>query len=153
MSVYFFDSSAIVKRYVKETSTGWVIDITNPAQGNAVYVARITGVEVISALTRRGRNGDIAQAKMAAAIAEFRDDFTHQYRVLEITPALITRAMSLTESYALRAYDAVQLTAAIEVNDRCLALAIPALTLISADKALNRAAIAEGLIVENPNAH
>jgi uncharacterized protein len=153
VSVYFFDSSAIVKRYVKETGTDWVIGITNPAQGEAIYVARIAGAEVVSAITRRGRSGDISQAAMARAIAEFRNDFAREYRVLEITPALIARAMSLAETHALRGYDAVQLTAALEVNDRCLVLAIPALTLISADKALNTAAKAEGLVVEDPNAH
>lgn len=153
MSVYFFDSSAIVKRYVKEQGTDWVIGITNPAKGDATYIARITGAEVISALTRRGRSGDISRAGMARAIADFRNDFAREYRVLEITPPLIARAMLLAESQALRGYDAVQLAAALEVNDRCVALAIPALTLISADVALNTAATAEGLTVDDPNAH
>lgn len=154
MSVYFFDSSAIVKRYVKETGTGWVIGITNPAKGDGIYVARIAGVEVISAITRRGRSGDISQAAMDSARTDFRNDFAREYRILEITPALIMRAMSLAESHALRGYDAVQLAAAaLEVNDRCLVLAMPVLTLISADNALNTAAMAEGLAVDDPNAH
>ena len=153
MSVYFFDSSAIVKRYVKERGTDWVIGITNPANANGIYITRITGAEVISAITRRGRGGDISQAGMARAIADFRYDFAREYRVLEITPALIARAMSLAESHALRGYDAVQLAAALEINVRCVALAIPALTLISADVALNTAAMAEGLAVDDPNAH
>lgn len=153
MSVYFFDSSAIVKRYVKERGTGWVIDTTNPATGDRIYVARITGAEVISAITRRSRGRGISQADMAAAIADFRNDFTYEYRVLEITPELITRAMALAESHALRGYDAVQLAAALEVNDRSLILLIPALTFVSADKALNAAARVEGLTVDDPNVH
>lgn len=153
MSVYFFDSSALVKRYVEETGTDWVIDITNPERVNGIYIARITGAEVVSAITRRGRSGDVSQVDMTRAIEDFRNDFAHQYRVLEITPALIGRAMSLTEIHALRGYDAVQLAAALEANDRCLVLAIPALTLISADRALNTAATAEGLAVGDPNAH
>jgi predicted nucleic acid-binding protein len=153
VAVYFFDSSAIVKRYVKETGTGWVFGITNPAKGDSIYIARITGAEVISAITRRGRSGDISQVDMTRAKADFRNDFARQYRVLEITPALIVRAMSLAENYALRGYDAVQLAAGLETNDRCLLLAIPALTLISADRALNTAATAEGLAVDDPNAH
>ena len=153
MAVYFFDSSAIVKRYVKETGTGWVIGITNPAIGDSIYVARITGAEVVSAITRHSRGGGISHGDMTKAIAAFRYDFARAYRVLEITPALITRAMSLAETHALRGYDAVQLAAVLEVNDRCLDLSIPGPTLLSADKALNAAAGAEGLVVDDPNVH
>ena len=49
MAAYFFDSSAIVKRYVREAGTLWVMDVTNPAVGHRVYVAGIAGVEVVSA--------------------------------------------------------------------------------------------------------
>lgn len=153
MAVYFFDSSAIVKRYLGETGTDWVISITDPKQDDRIYVARITGVEVVSAITRRRRNGDISLAGTARAIAHFRNDFSDEYRVLEITPALVARAMSVAEARALRGYDAVQLAAALELNDRCLKLSIPTLTLVSADQALNEAASAEGLRVDDPNAH
>ena len=48
MAVYFFDRSGIVKRYVQEAGTAWVMAVTNPAAGNRIYLARIAGVEVIS---------------------------------------------------------------------------------------------------------
>jgi uncharacterized protein len=153
VAVYFFDSSAIVKRYVEETGTDWVVGITNPEEGESIYVARLTGAEVVSAIARRGRGGDISQDDVTRAIADFRYDFARAYHVLEITSALITRAMSLAENHALRGYDAVQLAAVLEVNDRCLDLSIPAPTLVSADKALNAAAGAEGLVVDDPNVH
>ncbi|HKQ53050.1 MAG TPA: type II toxin-antitoxin system VapC family toxin [Pyrinomonadaceae bacterium] len=153
MAVYFLDSSAIVKRYVEEAGTDWVIGITSPEKDDSIYVARITGAEVVSAIARRGRGGDISQDDVTRAMADFRHDFALAYHVLEITAALITRAMSLAESHALRGYDAVQLAAVLEVNDRCLDLAIPAPTLVSADKALNAAAEAEGLTVDDPNVH
>jgi predicted nucleic acid-binding protein len=153
VAVYFFDSSAIVKRYVEETGTVWVISITNPTIGDSIYVARITGAEVVSAITRRSRGGGISRGDMTRAIVDFRYDFARAYRVLEITPALITRAMSLAQTYALRGYDAVQLAAVLEVNDRCLDLSMPVPTLVSADKALNEAAGVEGLTVDDPNVH
>ncbi len=65
----------------------------------------------------------------------------------------MNRAMSLAEAYALRGYDAVQLAAARMVSDRCVARGIPAPTLISSDAALNAAATAEGLTVDDPNLH
>ncbi len=138
---------------MKETGTGWVIKITDPAKRNRIYVASITGVEVVSAIARRARNGDMSEEERLDAIAQFAVDFESQYRVLETTSELIIKAMLLAVGGTLRGYDAVQLAAVLEVNDRCLDLSIPAPTLVSADKALNAAAGIEGLAVDDPNVH
>jgi predicted nucleic acid-binding protein len=151
VAYYFFDSSAIVKRYTSEIGTGWVISISDPIAGNFIYLASITGVEVVSAITRQVLASRITSTDAANEIAKFRHDFINQYRVVEISTALINRAMSLAEAHALRAYDAVQLAASLIVNDENIAFGLSALTLISADAALNSAATAEGLTVEDPN--
>ena len=152
MVVYFIDSSALVKRYVSETGTAFVIGITDPAAAHRLYIARITGVEVIAALARRGRAGDIAADALAAALTQFRQELTTLYRIVEITSALLSDAMRLAETRAVRGYDAVQLAAALRVHTECRALGLPA-TLVSADGDLNDAAVADGLAVENPNTH
>jgi hypothetical protein len=152
VAIHFFDSSAIVKRYVNETGTAWVLSLVDPTTGNHNYVARITGVEVVSAVARQRRDGSLPAADAATVLAQFRHDFTTEYRVVEVTPALMIRAMALAETHALRADDAVQLAAAVEVNVQCIALGV-ALTLISADTALNAAAMAKGLAVDDPNSH
>jgi hypothetical protein len=59
--VFFCDSSAIVKRYVNEIGTPWVLSLLAPAAGNRIYVARITSVEVVSAVTRRQRGGSLTR--------------------------------------------------------------------------------------------
>ena len=50
MAVYFCDSSAIVKRYVREVGTGWVLGIVDPTAGHRIYVAGVTAVEVVRRL-------------------------------------------------------------------------------------------------------
>lgn len=69
-----------------------------------------------------------------------------------ITQGLIARAMSLAERHRLRAYDAVQLGAALELLTIASATGI-SLTFVSADTQLNLAASTEGLLVENPLNH
>ncbi len=150
---YFLDSSALAKRYAQETGSAWVLSLVGPTARNLIYVASITAVEVVSALARRGRGGSLSTADAATAIIRLRNDFTHAYDVLDVTSTVLDRAIDLAETHALRGYDAVQLAVALEVNDRRLALGAPALTFISADNALNTAATAEGLTVEDPNAH
>jgi len=61
--------------------------------------------------------------------------------------------MDLAEKHALRGYDAVQLAAALEVHNERVAFGLPAPTLISSDLALNEAATAQGLTVDDPNLH
>ena len=116
MALFFFDTSGIVKRYVLETGTAWVQDITNPSRGNILCVARITLPETVAALTRRERGGHIAHAHTVTALKDFQHDFIHQYRVVDISASLIEHAARLARTHALRGYDAVQLAAALEVQ-------------------------------------
>jgi uncharacterized protein len=154
VAVYFFDSSAVVKRYVSETGTAWVLRLADPRANNHIHLARITGVEVIAAITRRNRKGSLSASDAAAAIADFRYDFGTAYRIVEITPGLIASAMQLAETHALRGYDAVQLASGLEVNAHTISLGLPAaVTLVSADGGLNKAAVASGLATDDPNRH
>jgi len=67
---------------------------------------------------------------------------------VEITIPLPRHASQLTDLHVLRAYDAVQLAAALDLHRLD-----PSLILVSADAELNAAATAEGLPVEDPNHH
>ena len=153
MAAYFFDSSALVKRYVIESGTPWVSSLCDPAAGHTLYIVRITGAEVIAALARRTRTGSLTQSAAESAMTAFRTDFGGAYLVSELTPALVERAMDLAQTHGLRGYDAIQLAAALDVNAERCGYRFPPLTLASADTDLNQAATAEGLTVENPNDH
>lgn len=153
MTVYFFDSSGIVKRYVSEVGTAWVRGLTDPASGNDLYIAALTGVEVVSAVTRRLRRGEVSSPDAATAITDFRAHYASVYPLLRASPVILAHAMNLVGEYSLRAYDAVQLATALQVRARCLLESIPGPLFISADAALNAAASAEGLAVDDPGAH
>jgi hypothetical protein len=150
---YFFDSSALVKRYVNEAGTVWVSNLIDPAAGHEIFLARISGVEVLSAIKRRERVGTISPQDSQVAISNFREDFAGFFTVLEISAGLISEAMSLAERYDLRGYDAVQLAGVLEVHRRGKALGLSLAALVSADQSLNKAALAESLIVDDPNDH
>ena len=57
--------------------------------------------------------------------------------------------MRQANTHELRAYDAVQLAAAVSLNR----LSGGGIVLVSADQALNAAAVAEGLTVGDPTIH
>jgi uncharacterized protein len=162
--IYFFDSSGLVKRYVAEIGTAWVQGLTDPSAGHGIYIAQITGVEVIAAINKQAFKAtpSISKPDAAKAIAEFRLDYANQYNVIEITDQVIAAAMTLAETHVLRGYDAVQLAAAVAINNQLLAANAalgtaapvgPVLTLICSDIDLNTAAAAEGLTVDDPLSH
>jgi uncharacterized protein len=83
VGVYFFDASAAVKRYAEETGTDWIRALTSPLQGHFLYIARVSEVEVTSALARKRHQGAIDTTRAGAALAQFRKDLAHDYRVVE----------------------------------------------------------------------
>jgi uncharacterized protein len=151
VAAYFLDSSTLVKRYVVESGTQWVRGLCDPAADHTLYIARITGAEMIAALARRTRVGSLTWSASRSAMAAFRSDFGSTYIISELTPTLVERAMDLAQAYRLRGYDAVQIAAAVDVNAERREYGLPLLTLVSADTDLNQVATAEGLPVENPN--
>jgi uncharacterized protein len=152
VAVYFLDSSALVKRYAQETGSAWVERLTDPQVDHRLYLARITAVKVVAAVTRRQRGGAFS-ATDAAALADFAADLAHQYRQVDITSRLITQAIQLAKTYALRGYDAIQLAAVLTVHVAREVQGLSRLTLVSADHELNAAAVAEGVLVDDPNIH
>jgi predicted nucleic acid-binding protein len=153
MAAFFFDTSALVKRHVNEVGSHWVRAQTAAKAGHTLYIAGITAVEMTSAITRRQRRGSLSAAQGAAIYGHFRRHLAQRYVVLEVTPSLMADAMRLARSHGLRAYDAVQLSAALDIQRDHRQAGLAPITLVSADQELNAAATAEGLAVDDPNAH
>jgi uncharacterized protein len=148
MSVLFFDSSALVKRYLTEIGSAWVTALLDPSMGHAIVVATITQVESAAALAARHRSGAITRLERDDLVDLLALHFDVHYQQISIEEPILSRAVELTQNHRLRGYDAVQLATALTV-----ASALPGLSLISADDDMNMAAQAEGLAADNPNAH
>ena len=153
MAVLFFDSSGLVKRYIAETGTAWVQSITASSAGNDRFIAQITGAEMISAVVRRLRRGDLEPADAAVAQAEITADFARDFFLLEVSLPRVQEAMALSARHGLRGYDAVQLAAALFLRDQCRQSNLPDPLLITSDKEMIAAAQAEGFVVDDPNRH
>lgn len=60
MTIYYADSSALVKRYVAETGSGWIQALCDPAAGHTIALAHIGLVEIAAALGVKHRQGLLA---------------------------------------------------------------------------------------------
>lgn len=151
MAVYFVDSSALVKRYINEVGSSWIDNLLSQSS-NEVLIAEITQVEVVAALTRRGRGAGMTPQTASQACNRFRAHTSSKYQLVSLGQ-IIRNAVLQAEVHALRGYDAVQLATALEANKVALANGLSPLTFISADNELNKVAQIEGLMVDNPNNH
>jgi uncharacterized protein len=152
MDTPFLDASAMVKRYVAEAGSAWVTSLTDPASQNVCWIADVTRVEVLAALYRRVRTGTLTLFQAQQAELVFRNELTTHFQVVALDSVIIAQAMLLVRNYPLRAYDAVQLAAALFIQSMNAQVGSN-VVFISADQGLNTAASAEGLVVDNPLSH
>ncbi len=151
MSAFYLESSALVKRYSTEKGSKFVVKLMQPSVGNRLYSVKITEVEVCAALTRKRKGLTMTAAAATKSIVRFRRNFAARFVKSDVSEAILTEAIRLTDLYTLRGYDAVQLAAALEANNERVSRRLSPLVFVSADAELNIAAQAEGLAVENPN--
>ena len=96
MAFYQMDSSALVKRYLREPGSAFVRSICRPGTQHFVGLVRVTIVEVAGALARKHREGDISRQERDAALEMFLVDCRSEYHVLEVGASLVERAALLT---------------------------------------------------------
>lgn len=156
MATYYLDSSAIVKLYITEVGSEWVDAIIN-ARGhdarpsNVIAVSKIGVVEVVAAMARRERLGQLDAEKRSLLVNTFLRDCSDRIFTLAVLDDQLRLAMALAQRQPLRGYDAVHLSAALDLHRHLLEVQLAGLTFVSADTALCAAALAEGLTTVNPN--
>ncbi|MGD9892660.1 MAG: type II toxin-antitoxin system VapC family toxin [Dehalococcoidia bacterium] len=145
--ILFVDTSALVRRYdLTEPGSDQVLRLCRPANGHEITLLSITSVEVASALHRKLRDGAIDPAQRTRMWRLFVEHCRRQYRFLTLDQPMYRRAQRLVGRHTLRAYDALQLAAALE-----FARSLPRVTefrFCTADRPQARAAEGEGLLVE-----
>lgn len=110
----YFDTSALVKRYVNEAGSDnvrvWLRSADHKATG------LITRAELPAGINRLLRMKYLVSEDYVNALNEFRADWEFFNRI-PITEQLVARADLLTCEYSLRGYDAVHLACALTWQD------------------------------------
>ena len=109
----FLDSSALVKRYIKETGTGIVIETCRDATEIAVSIICIT--EVLSACNRLARDKAISEEQYNWIKHEFLQDIDAA-EVIMITGEVIENSILCLEKGVIRSLDALHIGAAMAYN-------------------------------------
>ena len=115
MALYYLETSALVKLYVREPGTDSMIQLVSNAVDNRFAVLVLSQIEFRSAVRRRERAGDIEPRMAGMILDQFHQHVEARFLRQIVNDAVLEGAAEMIDRYALRAYDAFQLAA-------CLAL-------------------------------
>lgn len=152
MPVYFFDSSAIMKRYYYEAGANWVRAVCESRRRPAVYVSQLAEVEVVASLRRAVRRNHNHVALIDALVNMYvRQVERGVYTVVRIDAEVTRIAQDLCNQfwdvrpYPLRAMDAIQIATA-----QVVAATADDLLFVSSDRRQLAVAQELGFAIVNP---
>ncbi len=111
--ILYLDTSALVKLYVAESGTEVVASAAERAA--ALVTVRVTYAEARAAFARHAHAKGLRPGELRRVVRQL-DEEWGQYSIVEVTDALVRRAGALAERHHLRGYDAVQLSAALDLR-------------------------------------
>lgn len=149
MTTYFFDTSALGKRYIPETGTRWVRSLLDPQSGHYIVISALAEVEFVSILARRLRSGILNQRDFNFMQQDFLWHVQREYRVIRLHNNVLRYAQRLLLHHSLRSLDALHLASAL-VAEQQLGLRPE---FVCSDQGLLQAAQAEGFTTDDPLLH
>lgn len=148
MPFLLWDACALVKRYVRETGSETVQALFAAVPMSQSVITLWGYVETFAILLRRHNGGVISEEAFATAASALETDFmfSGEPTALSVDDTALHDSLALIRRHNLNSVDAALLTTflrfAADVSAACV--------LVTADRRLERAALAEGLAVLNP---
>lgn len=136
----FFDTSALIKRYIAETGSPKVDELFESAE--TIIISPITNLEAFSAIKRLFNTDAISEEDYKKLKENIKQDFKY-FDVLRLTNRLEKKAIELIEKYQLKTLDSIQLAS-------CLIRKKDIASFIVSDEKLKNAAKSEALNVLDP---
>ena len=134
----YFDTSALVKRYVQEPGRREVLQLLRRYD---FVASAVLPVELGGALRRRVAEGTLDASRLPGILTRVAADRAY-WTLVAVGTDVLTAAETLVTKHPLRALDAIHVASARLFADR---VTTPALLFVSADKRQTEAAAAIGL--------
>jgi uncharacterized protein len=134
----YFDTSALVKRYVDEPGRREVLQLL---RRNRCVTSAVLPVELRGGLRRRVAEGSLVAARLPAILTHVAADRAY-WTLVEVGTDVLAAAETLVATHPIRTLDAIHVASARLFAAR---VSMPALVFVSADKRQTETAIAVGL--------
>lgn len=108
---YYFDTSALVKVYHRESGTSEVLNIYNNFE-NLIQISELGRIEFLSTIHRKYREKEFSSETLDALICKFFDDVSSRYEVLQFSSLVTDESEILIQNfatkYSLKTLDSIQ---------------------------------------------
>jgi predicted nucleic acid-binding protein len=138
----YFETSALLKRYVDESGRREVLQLLRQ---NECVTSAVLSVELRSGLRRRVAEGSIDAARLPAILKHVAADRPY-WTLVEVGTDVLAGAETLVAAHPIRTLDAIHVASA---QLFAAGVSMPGLTFVSADKRQTEAAAAVGLVVRH----
>ncbi len=135
----YFDTSALVKRYVDEAGRREVLQLL---RRNECVTSAVLPVELRSSLRRRAADGSLEAGQLPMILKRVAADRPY-WTLVEVGTDVLAAAETLVATYPIRTLDAIHVASAQLFAAR---VSMPRLIFVSADKRQTETAAAVGLV-------
>ena len=140
----YADSSALVKRYVKEAGSVRLAEILSFS--DVVATSKLAFPELLSVFARKRRSRELSEKSFRATVRRFEEDWK-DFFVVDFHDDLLPLIKSLVVKYALKGADSVHLSSALWLSESSRMSVV----FSASDEQLLKAARAERLEVFHPD--
>ena len=112
--VLYLDTSALVKRYFRESYSDEIINRWKSAE--QIVTSFVAYAETMASLQRKKREAGLDDALIQEITAAFRRDWESFIRV-EVNDEIIGYIDRVVETYPLRGFDAIHLASALAIHE------------------------------------
>jgi uncharacterized protein len=142
--VIYADSSALVKRYVREDGSARLEEALSSS--DIVATSKLAFPELLSAFSRKRRSRELSEKSFRGAVRRLEDDWK-DLLVVDFHDDLLPLIKLLIEKYALRGADSVHLSSALWLSESSRMSVV----FSASDVQLLKAAQAEKFDIFNPS--
>jgi len=152
MYYFYFDASALVKRYTDEIGSDEVDFLFANVPLEHMQCLILGAVEVFWICVRKRNDGRITHSHFTQATGYLEQEIINpnsDFKTVSIPDTLVLNSISLTETHSLNSVDAMVLRSALDIATE-LRNTGNTLVFVASDQRLLRAAQDEGLPIFNP---
>ncbi len=147
---FYFDTSALIKRYHKENGSEAVDRIFDSEEEKGFVTSYWTVLEFMTALASKEKRKELSKRGLGVAIANLVKDLNERFAIRSVNDELVAKALPLGVKYGpLGASDCLHLATALELK-QIIEEAAGRLVFVSADEDLCKAVRKEKMEVINP---
>jgi predicted nucleic acid-binding protein len=148
---FYFDASALAKRYVPETGSAQVDAVLDTVPARRVFLLSVGAGEIASIAVRKRNAGLLPISDFDEAMRNIRAEIVQAGKVTvsPVSKRLVFSSLPLIVAHSINSTEAMTLKSALAIARR-LRAAGDDLVFVASDRRLLRAAGAEGLSTFNP---